>query len=208
MDIQYTNQFITIFIAHLFAVISPGQDFALISRQSFLYGRNIAIFSSIGIAFGILFHILYCILGINIFLSNNVYLYTIFKYLCSFYLFYLGLISFFYKNNSIKNISKNKLNNEYGYLTAFKTGFITNILNVKASLFFISLYALIDVETPKIIQVLYGFWMSIITGAWFISVSFFLTNEGFSKYSKKYNDLINKVMALILIYIAIKIFLD
>ena len=208
MENQYTNQFIVIFIAHLFAVISPGQDFALISRQAFLYGRNIAILSSLGIAFGILFHIGYCILGINVFLSNNIYLYTIFKYSCSFYLFYLGLISFFYKEKTVREINKNKAINEYHYLTAFKTGFITNVLNVKASLFFISLYALIDVGTPKIIQIFYGFWMSMITGIWFISISFFLTNQGFSKYSKKYNDLINKSMALILIYIAIKIFLD
>ena len=208
MSIEYTNQFIIIFIAHLFAVISPGQDFALISRQAFLYGRNIAIISSLGIAFGILFHIIYCILGINIFLSNHKSFYLIFKYLCSFYLFYLGVISFFYNQKKIEKIDNNKKNSKNGYLEAFKTGFITNVLNVKASLFFISIYALIDINTPKIIQVFYGLWMSVVTGVWFILVSLFLTNKGISKYTKTYNNLINKAMGLTLIYIAIKIFLD
>jgi len=208
MDIQYTNQFTAIFIAHLLAVMSPGQDFALISRQAFIFGRNVAAFSSLGIAFGILFHISYCILGINIFLSSHDYLYKIFKYLCSIYLFYLGIISYFNKNTSIQTLNEHDNNKKYGYFTAFKVGFITNILNVKASLFFISLYALIDIETPKIIQFFYGLWMAIITGVWFTLVTLFLTNKGFSKYSKKYSRLINKTMAIILIYIAIKIFLN
>ena len=115
MDIQYTNQFTAIFIAHLLAVMSPGQDFALISRQAFIFGRNVAAFSSLGIAFGILFHISYCILGINIFLSSHDYLYKIFKYLCSIYLFYLGIISYFNKNTSIQSLNEHDMNLKYGY---------------------------------------------------------------------------------------------
>ena len=60
------NQFLTVVITHLLAVISPGPDFALISRQSIKYGRKTSIFTSLGIGFGILFHVTYCILGIEI----------------------------------------------------------------------------------------------------------------------------------------------
>ena len=128
MSYEFYTQFITIALLHLFAVMSPGQDFALISRQAFLYGRNIAVFSTLGIAFGILFHISYCILGINIFLSTHDFLYKIFKYLCSIYLFYLGIISYFKKNTSIQTLNEHENNNKYGYFTAFKVGFITIFL--------------------------------------------------------------------------------
>ncbi len=37
------TEFLTVVVLHLFAVISPGPDFALISRQSIRYGRKIAL---------------------------------------------------------------------------------------------------------------------------------------------------------------------
>ena len=40
MYFQDLNQFLVIALAHLLAVISPGPDFALITRQSFLHGRK------------------------------------------------------------------------------------------------------------------------------------------------------------------------
>ena len=53
------TEFLTVVVLHLFAVISPGPDFALISRQSIRYGRKIAIWSAAGIGMGILFHSLF-----------------------------------------------------------------------------------------------------------------------------------------------------
>ena len=71
MYFQDLNQFLVIAVAHLLAVISPGPDFALITRQSFLYGRTPSIYTSLGIASGILVHVSYCIVGLNFLLTNN-----------------------------------------------------------------------------------------------------------------------------------------
>ena len=49
-------EFLTIAILHLFAVASPGPDFLLVTRQSLKFGRSVAIWSSDGIATGIIFH--------------------------------------------------------------------------------------------------------------------------------------------------------
>ena len=65
------TEFLTVVVLHLFAVISPGPDFALISRQSIRYGRKIAIWSAAGIGMGILFHSLLAISGIIIVISAN-----------------------------------------------------------------------------------------------------------------------------------------
>ena len=61
--------FIQIILLHLFAVASPGPDFILVARQSLRYGTKNAIWSSLGIAIGILFHVLFAMLGINILLA-------------------------------------------------------------------------------------------------------------------------------------------
>ena len=79
MYFQDLNQFLVIALAHLLAVISPGPDFALITRQSFLYGRTSSIYTSLGIASGILVHVSYCIVGLN-FLLTNVYAYKTIVY--------------------------------------------------------------------------------------------------------------------------------
>ena len=71
--LEYLNEFYIIAIAHIFAVISPGPDFALVTRQSFMYGRKIALYTSLGIATGILIHVFYIIFGFTL-LSTNEYL--------------------------------------------------------------------------------------------------------------------------------------
>ena len=43
------TEFITVVILHMFAVMSPGPDFALVTRQSIRYGRKVALLNSAGI---------------------------------------------------------------------------------------------------------------------------------------------------------------
>ena len=57
MSYDLYTQFTTIAVLHLFAVMSPGPDFALIIGQSIVFGRKASIVTSIGIGVGILFHI-------------------------------------------------------------------------------------------------------------------------------------------------------
>ena len=57
------NEFITVVLLHLFAVMSPGPDYVLITRQSIRYGRRVALWSSGGIGIGILFHSVLAVTG-------------------------------------------------------------------------------------------------------------------------------------------------
>jgi len=191
-------------IAHFFAVISPGPDFAIVTKQSFLYGRKIAIITSFGIGCGILIHVFYCIVGVGLLLSSNPYLFNILKYVGSIYLFYIGILSFI----SQSNFHNSKSSHEDKILKSFFLGFITNILNPKATLFFLSLFAIaINEATPLYVQVFYGLWMSIITAIWFVVVSVFFTNVSSKIFIKKYSRIINKMMGAILIFISIKLVL-
>ena len=207
MYFQDLNQFLVIVVVHLLAVISPGPDFALITRQSFLYGRTSSIYTSLGIASGILVHVSYCIVGLNFLLTNNDILFYI-RILCAIYLFYLGIRSLL--SHNIK--SNNNVKIEHGIveispMLAYRDGFITNVLNVKATFFFLSLYVYIDTAFITI-RVLYGLWMSIITGLWFILLSIILTSKKIKENTYNYHFYINKLMGIVLIYLAIKIYLN
>ena len=62
--------FLTIAVLHLFAVASPGPDFILVSRQCLRYGRRIAIWTSLGIAIGILFHVALSLMVLSVLFQN------------------------------------------------------------------------------------------------------------------------------------------
>ena len=128
---------LTISGIHLLALISPGPDFVMVVKNSIQYSRKIGIFTSIGFSIGILVHLFYCIVGLSLILSTNELIYNIFKILCSGYLIYMGIKSF--KDNQIGNSSKKTKVDKISYLQAIKIGFLTNVLNPKVSLFFLSL---------------------------------------------------------------------
>ena len=203
------NQFIIVAVAHFLAVISPGPDFFIISRQSLLYGRKSAIYTSLGIAIGILIHVSYCVLGFD-FISNNELVLVIVKIFCSIYLFYLGFSSILFYKKNVKDINNKEIASSISNFSSFRIGFLTNLLNLKATLFFLSIFSFINSsgKVSFLMQVFYGFWMVFITGAWFLILSYFFTNIFFKKMFKEYIPYIHLLTGFILIYISVKIYLN
>jgi len=199
-------QFLSIATLHLFAVMSPGPDFALIVRQSLCYNRKTAIITSIGIGVGILFHIFYCIIGLGIIISKHIFIFNVIKISGALYLIFLGLRSLIEKSKIEIGLSNSKKRDS---INSFLTGFLTNILNPKATLFFLSLYTFIINEQPSLeIQTFYGIWMSIVTGLWFCFLSIMLTNKSILNRINKFLHIIQKGTGAMLIAIGIKLLLN
>lgn len=167
----YWPEFLTIVVAHALAVASPGPDFALVLRQSLAHGRRTAVWSSIGIGCGLSVHITYCILGLGLLLKNSAVALATVKYLGAAYLAWVGVQALRARPRS------GDLELAAGLAAptdraAWTNGFLVNVLNPKAALFFISLFPLaVSVTTPKFIQIGYGVWMTFSTMAWFSFVS-------------------------------------
>ena len=77
----YLPIFLTVALAHLLAVISPGPDFIMITRNSLIYSRKSGIYSAIGLGLGILVHVIYSLVGIGLVISQSILLFTIIKFL-------------------------------------------------------------------------------------------------------------------------------
>ena len=197
-------QFIYIATIHLFAVVSPGPDFIIIVRQSISSGRRSALMTSLGIGIGILMHITLCIFGLGMIIKESDLLFKIIQIIGSLYLAYLGIISI----KSKKSSTKSKCNDEFNFnaFESFKLGFLTNVLNPKATLFFLSLYVLIiSNNTPFQFQILFGLWMSFATGLWFAFLSLILTNESILAKIEFMSIKIQRLTGVILIIFAIKL---
>ena len=134
MDYLISNQFATVIIIHLLGVMSPGPDFLLVLKQSFSEGRKSALYTSIGIGLGILVHVILCVFGLGILISNTERIYGFLLALGSIFIIYLGIQSLLDDKISLINVKKNK--DSFQQSNSLIKGFLTNILNPKATLFF------------------------------------------------------------------------
>jgi threonine/homoserine/homoserine lactone efflux protein len=188
-------------IAHLIALTSPGPDTAIIIRQVNLHGRRAGIYASIGIGFGIYAHCLLAINGISLFIITNHIYKLIVSLIGSIYIFYLGIRMAFPSNNAKEN-DQAISSSFYG---SFTSGLITNIFNIKAFIFFVSLFSMLIDSIDGLFFYIYPIYFSITSALWFMFLSYLLTSSNTFNIERNY--LINKAMALILCSIGLFIFL-
>lgn len=198
-------EFLTIALLHLFAVASPGPDFLLVTRQSLRFGRKVAIWASAGIATGIIFHSVIAITGVSLIVSSNPELFAWLKIGAGIYIAYLGCLSFFSKPKALNE--KDSRDNK-NYLGSYTLGLITNILNPKAILFFVTVFtAVVNESTTAILLGLYGLYMSVTTFIWFTGISYIFSNQTLTTKYENFIPIFEKAIGIILILIAIQLFL-
>jgi threonine/homoserine/homoserine lactone efflux protein len=205
---MYWNEFFTIAIAHLFAVASPGPDFAVVLKQCVTNGTRSGIWTSLGVAAAILLHVTYCILGVALLLTQSPLLFLAVRYLAAIYLLYLGVAAI-KESMKIKSAEIELSSTSVGKpVQAFYLGFLTNGLNPKATLFFLSLFTVvISPVTPTFVQASYGLYLAVATFAWFTMLSVVLGHEKFRSRILKLGIWFERIMGLILIFLAVQIVL-
>jgi len=163
-------EFATVAVVHLFAVVSPGPDFAVVVRQSVGSGLRSGIVTALGIGCGNCLHVGYSLLGIGLLISQSVVVFNILKWLAAGYLFYLG-IKALRARPATPGAADESVPRQQGW-RAFSVGFITCALNPKATLFFLSLFAVvISAQTPSWARAVYGVYLTIATTLWFCLVA-------------------------------------
>ncbi len=203
---QYLPEFITIALVHLLAVASPGPDFAIIVRQSLIYGKSTALWSSLGVGCGILIHVFYSLLGIGLIISQSVVAFSILKYMGALYLVYIGVKAIRAKPLAGGLQLEPEAQPALGRLRSIWIGFLTNGLNPKATLFFLSLFTVvINPETPRLIQSFYGIYMAVATALWFSGVSLFFGHPRIRNSFQKLGHWLERLTGLVLIGLGIKL---
>jgi len=221
------EQFLLIAMVHFFAVASPGPDFALILKQSIRYNRRIAIYTSFGIAAGIIVHVTYSLVGIGLLIASDERLFTALKYIAASYFCYIAWHCLgakkpdiesaasagndIYKNKPVNN-GEVKVETSPDYPSAkkaFLNGFLINALNVKATLFFVSLFSVVIApETFLGIKIAYGAYLVAATAAWFCFLSYMLTQERVRFVLQRKGYILDRIMGAILLLLAIQLVLS
>lgn len=205
MGSEYISQFLTIVVIHLLAVASPGPDFAIVLRQSVTFGRKIAVWTSLGVGTGIFIHVFYSLLGIGVIVSQSIIAFTLMKFAGAGYLFYIGIKSIRSQPSSSMHFSV--ADKQFpSFWKAYWTGFLTNGLNPKATLFFFSLFSVvISPDTPISVQLFYGVYMALATAVWFCGISMLFGSSAVRNLFGRFGHWFERIMGGALILLGIKL---
>lgn len=194
----------TVAFISLLGAMSPGPDFAIVTKNCLTAGTFRAGFlTALGVATAVLVHVSYCLFGLAIVIQESPTIFLILKYLGAAYLFYLGVILLKEKispegSPKLANAQIKKKHNP------FLSGFLCNMLNPKCTLFVLSLFTqFIDPSMNFLGKALMGSMFALIVFVWFVLLSYLITHRLLQKHFARFQLVITKAMGVILCCLAI-----
>jgi len=204
MDIFFTNWLLLVGVFTV-ALASPGPDFVMAVRNSIMHSRRAGIMTAIGFGLGVGFHVSYCLGGLAIVISKSILLFNILKFAGAGYLFYVGYQALRSKgfdaaaDEDLKPVAMSDI-------AALRGGFITNLFNPKATMFFLALFTqIIDPHIGMAQQVVYGLTCILMTMLWFSIVATVLTTPAIRARFLKMSKWIDRVCGGLFIALGIKL---
>lgn len=138
------HQVLTIVGITALVMLTPGPDMIIVMRNVHGGGRAAGLRTALGMVAGSLVHITYCVVGIGWLISQSILAFNLLKYAGAAYLIYLGISSL--RAGSVSpdaSVERAKGSSRAWFLQ----GFATNVLNPKATLFYLGVFT--TVITPE-----------------------------------------------------------
>ncbi|MGW0871820.1 LysE family translocator [Streptomyces sp. NPDC002740] len=190
------TELLAVALITVLAVIAPGADFAMIVRNSYLYGRRTGLLAATGVAAGVLVHVTYTMLGVGLLIASSTFLFTVIKLIGAAYLIYIGVRTFRTKGEVEVDLTGKT---ELTPLAALRAGFLTNVLNPKTTLFVVSTFSqVVSPGTPVRQQIGYGLFMSLAHLLWFGVVAVFFSHDRMRTLMLRCQRVLNKVIGSVL----------
>ncbi|CAI2408645.1 MULTISPECIES: LysE family translocator [Serratia] len=172
------TELIAVVTITLLAVISPGPDFAMVSRNSLLLSRRAGIFTACGIGAGVLIHVSYTLIGVGMLIQQSPWLFNLLKGIGAAYLIYLGF-TLLRNAATHHDAAPTTTPAAISDLAALKTGFLTNALNPKTTIFIVSLFMqVVSPHTVLGVQIGYGLFIAAVHVFWFAAVALLFSAPG------------------------------
>lgn len=190
-------------LIHLVALVSPGPDFVVVCRNSLLYSRTIGIYTAVGFGLGICIHISYAVFGLSWLIANNELIFTVIQYLGAFYLMLIGIQSLRSFQSQIGQ-ETTTYSSRISPFRAVRIGFITNVLNPKATLFFLGLFStMLNPTVGELTLVVIAVLLVVTTILWFSLVALLISHSRFTTVLKRYEKTAHQFFGVLLIGIGV-----
>jgi RhtB (resistance to homoserine/threonine) family protein len=202
--------FLQVFLVGILAGISPGPDFFVVMRNSLTYGLRVGVSTAVGIAFALIVHISYTVLGFALILQESPSLFKVIQAAGALYLLWLGSHAVRSRAQSLQSEQETAATAELSQKSAFSgfvDGFLCNMLNPKAALFFLSIFSqFFTEETTILTRWIYGFEVIVAVGLWFVVLACIVSNATFRSFYQRWQHWFDRLLGAVLIYFGLKIF--
>lgn len=133
------DQYYFFILMSILLVILPGPDTGLATNNTIIYGKIGGIRTVFGITTGLVIHTSAAVLGLSAIIVKSAFLFSVFKYVGALYLIYLGIMALWTIKNKRTSIDSDPaLSNKFQNASCFRQGFLTNLLNPKVAVFFLT----------------------------------------------------------------------
>jgi RhtB (resistance to homoserine/threonine) family protein len=201
------NSYLLFIGASIILCIVPGPDMIYLLSRTIAQGKKAGFAAALGINLGGYFHLTAAILGISAIIATSAIAFTILKYCGAAYLIYIGFKAILSNSSSAIDSSDNEA--QLSIKSIFWQGFISDVLNPKVAIFFISLL-------PQFIQadnnntftqlIILGITVNIIALLInFVLVWFSHSVSSSLRQSNRVSKVLNNVMGTIFISLGLKL---
>ena len=202
IDASLFNSILTLMVIHFIATVSPGPEFMLISKEALTKGRKAGFVSLAGTLSGLGIHILYSALGLAAVLASSPQALLAIQILGGSYLIYLGIKGLGAQPATAEQNKETKTLSSASYWQIFRAGFICDVLNPKAPVYYVTLFTLVlspDMPTQHLI--IYAACIAAIHASWFTLVVLLLSTPAINQRFKQISHWIDRVLggAMVLI---------
>lgn len=197
----------SLFIATLatLGMISPGPDFFLVVKNAARYRRSLAMMTVFGVIMGVVTHITYCVAGLAVVITATPWLFNLLKYAGAGYLIWIGIQALRSHGDSKLDVT-NVVRQQTSYKSAFIQGYLCNLLNPKATLFFLSVFTqVLSIDSGMGEKLWYAFIIVILAVIWWPILVFLIQSAPVRRGLAKTQKVVDKVLGVVLIGLGIRV---
>lgn len=194
----------------IFLIILPGPDTAIVTKNTLSVGKSGGLKTALGICCALLIHTSAAVLGLSAIIVKSAVLFSVFKYVGAVYLIYLGVKTVWSLRKKEEVSIEMNTKKQFENTSCFKQGFLTNILNPKIAVFFLTfLPQFVDAGSDTFIPfLLMGITYTVLTAIWFLLFIYLINQISAFMKKPKTQNLIEGFTGTILIGFGIKLALE
>ncbi|ELY4816537.1 LysE family transporter [Cronobacter malonaticus] len=200
----------TLFVATIAALgmLSPGPDFFLVIKNAARYPRSAAMMTAAGVIAGVVTHMTYCVAGIAVVITTTPWLFGALKYVGAAYLVWLGMNALLARGTTslaLDGVAQESISLK----KAFIQGYLCNLLNPKATLFFLAMFTqVLNVNSGLMEKLWYAGIIVALTLVWWPLLVLLIQSQPVRRGLTKAQKVIDKLLGGMLLALGIKVALS
>lgn len=205
MNLDGAALFVAVATAHALGVMSPGPDFAMVTRQSLALGRAAGVWTAAGIGSGILFHVAYGLFGLSWLTQHFPWSLDAIALAGAAFLLWMGVQALRAQPLPGEGDMGGRAERGNAWRN-YLVGLATNVLNPKATLFFVALFTTVvagPVSTATMLVL--ALWLPLSTFAWFATVALLLSHPGLRRGLRRHAHRLDRAMGAVLVLLALAV---